>query len=182
VRSSGTAEFLDGERRPAGVEEQRVDVLGDGEAFINRRCVAYVNDLDDRHAGHRIAQFVVAPVEERVAELHGICATAGVLLGDIFNTLTRREQKCCDGRADGRGDRCDARVIDHTWPARHRRHETDRVGAGVDSERRLINAVDATNLHADHVEQYHTRHGASVDPRRNIGNPPLEMFSEICKR
>ena len=136
VHAAGAAELLHREQRVAGVEQQRIDERRDGHRLVDRRRAGDVDHLHEPHAGQRArAGGAARRAATRSTSWIVWCGSARAARRSHPRRRAQVSRKVSRRRRDRAAMSRDRALVDHARPARHRRDEAERRGAGRDASR-----------------------------------------------
>ena len=78
-----------------------------------------MDDLNQGNSGQSIFQIAMGALGEMIADLDRIGSAEALLLDDIGNSLSRRQEECSDRGRNGRGNFRDLLIADDARAAWH---------------------------------------------------------------
>ncbi len=82
VHTARSAEFLHFQGRVAGIEEQSIDMAGDGERLLDCVSIADMNHLNNPDPGQCAPDFIIASCNQPVDDLNCRCPDQPLVLDD----------------------------------------------------------------------------------------------------
>jgi len=146
VGPARSSELFRGELLVTRIEQERIDVRGDGDCLLDGLPPIHVNHLNDGNARHRGTKLGITALGQPVAKLDGIGAASPLLRDDVTYPLMACEKECRDGRWYRARYRLYQILRDDARPAWHRGHEPDGVGARFDRHPCFFDAADAADF------------------------------------
>ena len=183
VGTSGTAEFLHAEFLVARIEQDGIDEWRNGARFIKGFRPAHMDHLHQHHLRQCMAKLAQFLWHHVVDQLQRAGAAALVLIDDGIGVLLRGEQERFRAAIHLLHDLGNQRLVNHARAAGHGRHQSQRIGAMVQSQFGFFGGTDAADFYFWNNELLLTLFSVFFRNIRSTFEPPLRQpLKSFCLR